>query len=165
MDEQAERAAGALASVEEHRRRTRRAARLPWWVYAVMVVLVAAAGAVNDAVDLDGARLLAVVVLVALVGTLAVTFLVGGPAPLARLRGVGPRQAFRPRVFAVVALLGGLIVWAASTYGAGATQALAGALGLAAYPGTVAGVLLGVAWTGLFALGQALSAAAERREH
>jgi hypothetical protein len=164
MNEQAEQAARALASVEEHRERTRRAARLPWWVYAAMFVLVAATGVINDLVDLDGARLVAVVVLVALVGTVAVTFLVGGPAPLARLRGVGPRQAFRPRVFAVVAVLGGLVVWAVSTYGADAARALAGALGLATYPGAVAGVLLGVAWTGLFALGQVLSAAAERRE-
>jgi hypothetical protein len=164
MDEQGERAARALASVEEHRERTRRAARLPWWVYAAMFVLVAVTGAINDLVDLDGARLIAVVVLVALVGTLAVTFLVGGPAPLARLRGVGPRQAFRPRVFLVVALLGGLIVWAASTYGVGVTQALAAALGLQAYPNTVAGIVLGLLWTALFALGQALSAAAERRE-
>jgi hypothetical protein len=164
MDEQGERAARALASVEEHRERTRRAARLPWWVYAAMFVLVAVTGAINDLVDLDGARLIAVVVLVALVGTLAVTFLVGGPAPLARLRGVGPRQAFRPRVFLVVALLGGLIVWAASTYGVGVPQALAAALGLQAYPNTVAGIVLGLLWTALFALGQALSAAAERRE-
>lgn len=70
MDEQ--QAAEALAAVRVHQDRTRRAARLPWWVYAAVFVLAAGGMALNDVISLSGAKLVAVLVLV----VLAVVFVV-----------------------------------------------------------------------------------------
>ncbi len=160
MDER-QQAADALASIDAHQERTRRAARLPWWVYAAMFVLSAGGTAVNDFVGLSGAKLIAILVLVALVVVLAVTF-AGRAAPLSRIRGVQRRQAFTPSVFGLMAIVAGVGAWLASRYGAGAGDDLAGALGLRDYPNTVTGVLYGAAFTLLFGLSQALVAASQR---
>ena len=42
MDDEQARAAEALAAVRTHQERTERAARLPWWGFAAMFVLIAA---------------------------------------------------------------------------------------------------------------------------
>ncbi|GHF60681.1 uncharacterized membrane protein YtjA (UPF0391 family) [Amycolatopsis bartoniae] len=154
MDEQ-QRAAEALAAIDGHRERARRAARLPWWVYAVMFVLVAAVTAANDFVDLTGAKAISAVVLVLLVVTLVVTF-ASGSAPLSRVRGVQLRQSFNPRAYGAVVLVGCAGGWLIMRYGTGFTQAVADAVGLHGYPNTVTGVLYGAAFTGLFALSQLL---------
>jgi hypothetical protein len=161
MDEQ--QAAEALATVRAHQDRTRRAARLPWWVYAAVFVLAAGGMALNDVIGLSGAKLVAVLVLVVL-AVVFVTSRVNGPAPLGRVRGVQRRQSFVPWVFGVVAFLAGLGAWLISRYGTEATHDLADAVGLPGYPNTVAGVLYGAAFTGLFALAQLLLAVAGRRQ-
>ena len=143
-------AADALGSIRDHEERARRHARLPWWVYAAMFVLVAAGGAVNDVVSLDGAKLIALLVLIALVAVLVITFATG-TAPLAALRGVQPRQTFAPRAFAVVAVLGGVTAWLVAQYGASLENHLG------AYPNTLLGLIYGAAFTALFALSQRLS--------
>jgi hypothetical protein len=164
MSEQNERrqAAEALATVRVHQERTRRAARLPWWVYAGMFVLSAGGTAANDFVGLSGAKLIAMVVLVALVIVLVITF-AGRSAPLSRLRGVEPRQSFVPWVFGVLVIIVGLGAWLISRYGAGLADHVAGAVGLRDYPNTVTGVLYGAAFTLLFALTQLLVTASRRR--
>ena len=164
MDEedQQRQAAEALATIRTHQQRTRRAARLPWWVYPAMFVLAAGGTAANDFVDLSGAKLLAVVVLVLFVVVLVIGF-VGRSAPLSRVRGVQPRQSFVPWVFGVVVLVGGLGAWLISHYGTGFAHDVAGAVGLRAYPNTVTGVLYGAAFTVLFALAQLLITMSQRR--
>ena len=127
-----------------------------------MFVLSAGGTAVNDFVGLSGAKLIAILVLVALVVVLVVTF-AGRSAPLSRLRGVQRRQTFVPQVFGVVAIIAGLGAWLISRYGAGVADDVAGALGLRDYPNTVTGVLYGAAFTALFALSQLLVAASQRR--
>ncbi|SFQ61236.1 hypothetical protein [Amycolatopsis rubida] len=157
-----ERAAEALATVQDHQDRARRAARLPWWVYLVIFVVTAGFTAVNDFVDLDGGKFVAGVVL----GLLLIALAVGArlrSAPLSHARGVQQRQEFVPWVFVVVAVVGGAAAWLLSRYGTDAAADLAGALGLRDYPYTVAGVLFGLAFTLLFALSQALLAVARRR--
>jgi hypothetical protein len=160
MDEQ-EKAAEALAMVRAHEERTRRAARLPWWVYAGMFVLSAGGTAANDFVDLDGAKLIAVLVLVALAVVL-VTGFVGRSAPLSSVRGVQRRQSFSPQALLAVAIVAGLGAWLISRYGTGWAGGVAGAVGLRNYPDTVAGVLYGAAFTLLFALSQLLTAPRRR---
>jgi hypothetical protein len=71
-----------------------------------MFVLVAAGSAANDFVSLGGARLIALLILIAFVAVLVATFATGS-APLGRWRGVQPRQSFGPRAFAAIAVLGG----------------------------------------------------------
>ncbi|GAA4663376.1 MULTISPECIES: hypothetical protein [Amycolatopsis] len=155
-------AAEALAAVRAHQERARRAARLPWWVYLGMFVLIAAVTAANDFVDLTGAKAISAVVLVLLVVVFAVTF-GSGSAPLGKVRGVQPRQSFVPRVFGVVAVLGCLGGWLIFHYGNGFTQDVAASTGLRDYPGTVAGVLYGAAFTALFALSQLLLSRSQRQ--
>jgi hypothetical protein len=160
-DEQRQ-AAEALATIRGHQERTRRAARLPWWVYAAMFVLTAGGTAANDFVGLSGAKLIAILVLVALVVVLVTTF-AGRSAPLSRLRGVQRRQSFVPSVFVFVAIVLGLGAWLISRYGTGFAGDVAGAVGLREYPNTVTGVLYGAAFTALFALTQLLIEASQRR--
>jgi hypothetical protein len=149
MDERLH-AAEALASIRDHQESARRRARLPWWVYAVMFVLVAAGSAANDFVSLSGAKLLALLVLMAFVAVLAVAFATRS-APLSSVRGVQPRQSFAPRAFVLIAVLGGVLGWLVAQYGAGLTDHLG------AYPDTVAGLIYGAVFTGLFALSQRLT--------
>jgi hypothetical protein len=160
MDEK--QAAEALATVRAHQDRTRRAARLPWWVSAAVFVLAAGGMALNDFISLSGAKLVAVLVLVVLAVVFA-TSRVNGPAPLGRVRGVQRRQSFVPWVFGVVAFVAGLGAWLVSRYGTDVTHALADAVGQPGYPDTVAGVLYGAAFTALFALSQLLLTVALRR--
>jgi predicted RND superfamily exporter protein len=160
-DEQRQ-AAETLAAIRAHQERTRRAARLPWWVYAAMFVLTAGGTAANDFVGLSGAKLISILVLVALVVVLVITF-VGRSAPLSRLRGVERRQSFVPWVFVVVAVVVGLGAWLISRYGTDLEGGVAGAVGLRGYPNTVTGVLYGAAFTALFALTQLLITASQRR--
>jgi hypothetical protein len=155
-------AAASLATIREHQERTRRAARLPWWVYATMFVLSAAGCAANDFVDLHGAKLLSAVILVVLVIVVVVTF-ASRSAPLGRLRAVQRRQTFVPQAFGAVALIGGLGVWVISRYGATIADKVAGAIGLSNYPNTVAGILFGAAFTALFALSQLLTETFQQR--
>ncbi|WP_020659361.1 hypothetical protein [Amycolatopsis benzoatilytica] len=162
MNQEQQRAEEALAAVRTHQDQARRAARLPWWTYALMFVLTAGFTAANDFVTFTGSKFLAVVILVLLV----VVFAVGvrtRSAPLSRLRGVQPTQGFVPWVFGVIALIGGVGGWLISRYGTGFAATLADGLGLREYPCTVAGVLFGLAFTALFALSQALLAVARRR--
>lgn len=151
-DEQAQ-AAEALAAVRTHQERTERAARLPWWVYAAMFVLIAAVTAANDFVDIGGAKLIALLVLVALVVALAITF-AGRSAPLSRMRGVQRRQSFSPPLFGAAVLVFGAGSWVISQYGVAVTTGVADAAGLHDYPETVAGVLFGAVFTAVFALFQ-----------
>jgi len=160
-DEQRQ-AAEALATVRVHQERARRAARLPAWVYAGMFVLSAGVAAVNDFVGLSGARLIALLVMIALVVGLVTTF-AGRSAPLSRLRGVQRQQPFVPPVFGFVVIVGGLGAWLLTHYGTGLADDIADAAGLRGYPNTVAGVLYGAAFTLLFALAQLLLAASQRR--
>jgi hypothetical protein len=164
MNEQDERqkAAEALATVRGHQERTRRATRLPWWVYVATFVLSAGAMALNDFVSLTGAKLVAVLIMVALVVVLLTGF-VTGSAPLSRVRGVQRRQSFVPWVFGVVAIIAGLGAWLISRYGTGFVNGVADATGLRDYPNTVAGVVYGAAFTALFAVSQLLIAASQRR--
>jgi hypothetical protein len=160
VDEQE--AARALATVRARQEQTRRAARMPWWVYAVMFVLVVLINAINDVVTLTGSKVVAGVVLLLLVVTMVANFL-GKSAPLSRLRGVQSRQVFHPRVFIVVAVVGGVAGWLIIRFGSGFTWDVARAVGLPGYPGTVFGVLCGIVFTALFALSQALTNAANAR--
>jgi hypothetical protein len=160
-DEQRQ-AADALTAVRVHQERTRRAARLPWWVYAAMFALSAGGTAATDFVGLGGARLIAALVLVALVVTLVVAIATRS-APLSRMRGVQRRQSFTPWVFGVVMIVGGLGAWLISRYGTGLASGVAGAVGLRDYPDTVAGALYGAAFTALFGLSQLLTTVSERR--
>jgi hypothetical protein len=161
QDEQ-QQAAEALASVRTHQEQTRRAARLPWWVYAGMFVVGAGGSAANDFISLSGAKLVAVLVIVAL----AVVFVASRyerSSLLGRMRGVQQRQPFVPWVFGIVLALGVLGAWLIAQYGTGFADGLAGAVGLRDYPNTVVGVVYGAAFTALFALGQALVASSQRR--
>jgi hypothetical protein len=160
IDEQ--RAAEALATIRAHQERTRRAARLPWWAYTAMFGLSAGVTAANDFVRLSGAKLIAILVLVALAVTFVITF-ADRSAPLSRVRGVAPRQSFVPQVFGAVAILAGLGFWLISHYGTGFADDVASAVGLPNYPNTVAGVLYGAAFTLLFALSQLLTTAFQPR--
>ncbi|MFG1928732.1 hypothetical protein [Cryptosporangium sp. NPDC048952] len=151
-----QKAAEALAAVEAHQARTRRAARLPWWYYLATFVLIAVGSAANDFVTLDGARLLAGAVLTVLVAVL-VFRLVAGASLLGRARGV-ELPSPDARAFVVVVILGvagGLLVVG---FGDSVVQAVADSIGLRDYPYTVAGVLFGAVFTGLFALSQLLTA-------
>ena len=58
QDEQ-QQAADALATIQAHQDRARQAARVPWWAYAVMFVLAAGGTAINDYINLTGAKLMA----------------------------------------------------------------------------------------------------------
>ncbi|GAA1958505.1 hypothetical protein [Amycolatopsis minnesotensis] len=163
MNERDERsqAAEALATVRTQQERTRRAARLPWWASLAVFVLCAGATAANDFVTVSGAKMVALVIVAVLVVTLAVTF-ASGSAPLNRLRGVRPREAFEPRAFGAVAAVGGVGAWLIFQYGTEFTHDIANAAGLPQYPNTVAGVLYGAAFTALFALGRFLLAKSQR---
>jgi hypothetical protein len=143
-------AATDLANMRDHQERARRRARLPWWVYAAMFVLVAAGSAANDFVNLTGAKVIAVLVLIGFAAVLVVTFATGS-APLSAWRGVQPRQTFVPRAFAIVAVLGGAFGWLVAHYG----SRLADHFG--SHPNTVLGLIYGVVFTALFALSQRLS--------
>jgi hypothetical protein len=101
------RASEALTTIRAHQERTRRAARLPWWVYAAMFVLTAAGTAASDFVSLSGAKLIAILVVVVLVVVL-VTGIADRSAMFSRVRGVQPRQQFIPWVFGVVLIVAGL---------------------------------------------------------
>jgi hypothetical protein len=164
VDEQDQRrqATEALATVQAHQERTRRAARLPWWVYAAMFVLTAAATAASDFVSLSGSKLIAVLVLVVLVVVL-VTSIIERSALFSKVRGVQPRQQFIPWVFGVVLVVAGLGAWLISRYGNGFVSDIAGAVGLRDYPHTVAGILWGAAFTVLFALTRLLITTSQRR--
>jgi hypothetical protein len=161
MDEQ--QAAEALATVRAHQDRTRRAARLPWWVYVAVFVPAAGGMALNDVISLSGSKLVAVLVVVVL-AVVFVTSRVNGPAPLGRVRGVQRRQSFVPWVFGVVVFVAGLGAWLISRYGSDVSHDLANAVGLPGYPNTVGGLLYGAAFTGLFALSQLLLTVAQRRQ-
>lgn len=155
-------AAEALATVQAHQERTRRAARLPWWVYAAMFVVSAGSAALNDFISLSGAKLVAVLIMVALAVVFA-TSSADGSAPLSRVRGVQRRQSFVPWVFGLVAFVAGLGAWLISRYGTSVTTGVANTVGLRDYPNTVAGVLYGAAFTALFALTQLLVTVSQRR--
>jgi hypothetical protein len=114
-------------------------------------VLVAAGSAANDFVSLGGAKLIALLILIAFVAVLVATFATGS-APVSTLRGVQRRQSFIPRAFAVIAVLGGVLGWLVARYGGDLTAHLG------SYPNTVAGLIYGAVFTGLFALSQRLSA-------
>jgi cation transport ATPase len=141
----------ALASIHDHQESARRHARNPWWVYAAMFVLIAGATAADDVVTLTGAKVIALLVLVAFTATLVITFATGS-APLSAWRGVQRRQAFAPRAFVIIAVLGAVIGWLLIHY----SGRVAGHLG--GHPGVVLGLLYGAVFTGLFALSQRLSA-------
>jgi hypothetical protein len=151
MDDRTE-AADALASIREHQERARRRARLPRWYYAAMFVLIAAGSAANDLVTLAGAKFIAVLVLVALIGTLTVSFATGSSL-LGTLRGVQPRPTATARVSLVFVLAGLVLAWVVANYVSSAT----GQLG--PYPNTVAGLIYAAVFTGLFALGRRLNEA------
>lgn len=157
MNEQDERrqAAETLATIQSDQDRTRRAARLPLWVYAVMFVLVVAGSAVNDFVNLTGSKVMAGAIVVVLVIVLVTSF-VSRSAPLSRVRGVQSRQTFVPSAFGVVAIIGVIAAWLIVRYGSAFAHNLANAVGLRDYPNTVIGVVFGVVFTALFALGQLL---------
>ena len=160
MDQQL--AAEALATVQTHQAQARRAARVPWWGYAAMFVLSAGVTASNDFVSLDGAKLIAIVILAMLALTFVLTFS-SRTAPLDRVRGVAPRRPFVPQLYGPMLLINGVGLWLFSRYGAGFAQHIADAAGLNHYPNTVAGVIFGVAFTALFAGYQLLLAATQRR--
>ena len=159
MDERDEQlqAAEALATIHTHQDRARRAARIPGWYYAAMFVLSAGVTAVNDFIGLSSAKLIAILVLVALAVAFVIAF-AGRSAPLSRVRGVQRRQSFVPPVFGVMVIVAGLGGWLIFHYGTGFANDVAGAVGLRDYPNTVIGVLLGAAFTALFALEQLLIA-------
>lgn len=155
-------AAEALATIGAHQERTRRAVRLPWWVYAAIFVLSAGGSAANDFVGLSGAKLLSALVLVGLAVVLVIS-LVSRSAPLSLVRGVQPRQSFVPWVFGAVAAVAVLGAWLIAHYGTGFANAIAGGVGLRGYPNTVVGVLYGAAFTALFAATQLLVTGSQRR--
>jgi hypothetical protein len=163
MDELDERqAADALATVRAHQERTRRAARVPWWLYPVTFVVSAGVTAANDFVNLTGAKMISGVVLVLLVVVFATSIISGKPL-LSTIRGVQARQTFVPWAFAVVVLIGGVGGWLVFRYGNGFTHSVANAVGLPGYPNTAAGVIYGAAFTALFALSQWLVALSQRQ--
>lgn len=151
----------ALEVAREHRRSASRAARMPWWVYAAVFVVVGGAAFAASALERGEAGLSAVIVLALflVVFGLAVASRV---APLDRLRTVRRRARFEPVAFLVISVLGAAGLWIATRFGAAITNAVAGAVGLQAHSGIVAGVLAGAAFTALFALGRGLSALAGR---
>jgi hypothetical protein len=157
MNEQDERrqAAETLATIQADQERTRRAAQLPLWVYAVMFVLVVAGSAVNDLVNLTGAKLMAGAIVVVLV-VMLVTSLISGSTPLSKVRGVQSRQTFVPSAFGVMVIIGVVCAWLIVNYGTAFAHDLANAVGLRDYPNTVIGVVFGIVFTALFALGQLL---------
>ena len=155
--EEQRRAAEALATVRQHQERTRRAARLPWWVFAGMFVLIAGVTAVNDFVTLSGAKLVAALVLV-LLAVVLVLRSVGRTSLLGRVRGIEARQSVDPRTLGVVVVVAAVGTWLIPRYSA----AVAGAVGLPDYPNTVCGVLFGAVFTALYALYQLRSAAHRR---
>lgn len=158
MDQSADReqAAAALAAIGAQQERTRRAARMPWWVYAAMFVLIAGVTALNDFVDLSGAKVIAVVVLVLFVVVIVSRFAIRS-APLSWVRGVQPQRAFVPWVFFVVMVAGVAGAWLTVRYGLGFAHSVGGAIGLRGYPYTMMGILFGVVLTGVFALGHLLT--------
>jgi hypothetical protein len=164
MDKQDEQkqAAAALATVQAHQDRAQRAARLPWWIYLALFVFGVAGTAINDFITVSGAKLIAVLVLIALAVVLVVG-IVSRSAPLSRLRGVQPRQTFVPAAFVVVLFVGGIGIALISQYGNGFAHSLANAIGLDRYPNTVAGVIYAAAFTALFALSQLLIRNSQRR--
>ena len=139
-------AAEELAIIRDHQRSARQRARLPWWVYAAMFVLIAGVTALNDVVSLTGAKVIAVLVLVAFIAVMVITFATG-QAPLSLFRGVQRRQVFAPRAFAVIAVLGGALGWLTLHY-----------LSSSHVSATELGLVFGALCTGLFALSQRLSA-------
>jgi hypothetical protein len=155
-------AADALATVERHQEQTRRAARVPVRFYAVMFVLIAAAGAVNDFITLTGAKVLAVLVMVVLVAVVVTRF-VTGKAPLDMARGVERRRPFNPRVYSAVVIVGVALVVLIATYGTGLVERITDAIGPGHYPNTIVGVLFAIVLTGLYALYQVLMNHADRR--
>lgn len=160
QDEQRQ-AADALAMVERHQESTRRATRVPWWVYLVMFLLTAGGVAVNDFVTLTGAKVMAGVVMVLAIVVIG-TRMTTRSSPIDRLRRAAPRQEFVPSAFFVVAVLGGAGAWLLTHYDTAISTHLAGAVGLHNYPNTVLGIVYGIAFTALFALGRFL---VERRRN
>ncbi len=161
QDEQRQ-AADALAMVEQHQERTRQAGRVPWWAYLAMFLLTAGGIASTDFVDLTGVKAMAIVILV--VGVVVVGLSVRSRSSLlSRMRGVQSRQEFVPRAFFVVAVLFGAAVWLLSSRGTAIGQHLADAVGLHNYPNTALGIVFGIAFTGLFALGRLMVESAQRR--
>ncbi|WP_020494667.1 hypothetical protein [Sciscionella marina] len=159
MDER--QAAEALVIAEAQQDRARRAARLPWWVYAAMFVLAVAGGASNDFVSVSGSKLIAVFVLAALVVVLVAGFVLRS-APLSRIRGVEARKSLLPRVFGLALFVDAAVTWLLLHYGTGFAHTIANAVGLPGYPNTVMGVLCGLVFTALFALGQSLTTRSAR---
>ncbi|GAA3585815.1 hypothetical protein GCM10022222_83060 [Amycolatopsis ultiminotia] len=158
-----EKAAQALDVVRTNENRTRRAARLPWWVYAGTFVLVAVPLAAADFVDLTGTKAISAVVLALLVLALVAGLLGRGTAPLSRLRGVQARRQGSQQTFGLVVAIGALGTWLIISYGQSAGIDLADAIGLHGYRNTVTGVVFGAAFTLLFALSQFLLGAGRPR--
>jgi quinol-cytochrome oxidoreductase complex cytochrome b subunit len=158
-DEQAQAATEALTAVRAHQERTESAARVPWWFYLAMFALTTAVTGANDFVTQP--KVIAMVVLVALVVVLVVTF-AGRSAPLSRLRGVQRRQRFHPRIFGITLVVGAVGAWLISQYGTAVVNGIAGGLGLRGYPNTVLGVVYAAVFTALFAVVQLMVVRSER---
>ncbi|TQS40662.1 hypothetical protein [Cryptosporangium phraense] len=156
MDDEQRTAAEALAAVQSHQDRARRAARLPWWFYAAAFVLIAAGVASNDFVSLSGAKVLAGVIVVVLAVVMIARY-ASGTALLSQLRGVQPRS-YDARAVMVVVIAGAVGGWLAARFGSGAAERLADDLGLHRFPYTVDGVLAGAFIVGVLALAQLVGA-------
>lgn len=151
----------ALESVRRSQRRAARAARVPWWVYAAMFALTAAATLCVTVLTMPGSQWVAMIVLAAFLVVFGL-IVAGGHAPLDALRSVGRRQSFEPWVFGVVTVIGIAALWAATNFGAAIAGTVADAVGLVGFAYLVGAVLAGAAFTALFALGQLLSGIASR---
>lgn len=161
QDEQ-EQAAATLAAIRGHQERARRAARLPWWVYAVMFALIAGGCSLYDFVGRTGARVIAIVILVLFVVVLRVTF-ANRTAPLSWVRGVQPRQSYNPRVVLAVTVAGCLGAWLIDRFGGAFAHSVGTAIGLRGYPDTATGILAAAVFTAVFALGHLLTSMSQRR--
>ncbi|MBB4683690.1 hypothetical protein [Amycolatopsis jiangsuensis] len=161
--DEARRAAEALAAVHTHQERAEKAARLPWWVYALTFLASAGLGVAGDFVDLNGAKFIAAVVIALFVVVFVAGALSRGSAPLSRVRGVQARRDVPRWQFGLVIVVLGLCLWLLTTYGHGLATGLAGALGLRGYPNSVLGVVFGAVFTLLFALSQFTMAALRKR--
>jgi hypothetical protein len=154
------RAAEALATVQAHQERTRRAARPRWWAYVIIFLVVAAAGAVTDVVPLSGERILAGVVAVLVVAVIVARFC--GWNPMSRLRGVQGRREVDARRYGLAIVVGFLGFWVVFHYAPGWADGIAGATGLTGLHGTVSGVLTGALFACWAAVVGELGARAQR---
>lgn len=161
--EERQQAEAALAAVGAQQERTRRAARMPWWVYAATFVLIAGGTALNDFLNLTGAKVLAGVVVALFIVVIVSRFATQSTGPLSWARGVQPRQAFVPWVFLAVVVVGGAGAWLSARYGLSFAHTVGGAIGLPGYPYTMMGVLFGLVLTAVFALGHLLTGVALAR--